>query len=190
VADAPRVVLGPGTGLGVASLVPVAGGWLALPGEGGHVTMPAQDEAEEALIRAGRERYGHCSAERLLSGPGLTFLHAALNAGGPEMPPEEIGRRLRAGEAAAAATFSTFFRLLGTIAADAALTLGAFGGIYLGGGIVPRYVDVLARSDFRRRFEAKGRYRAYLGAIPTFAITAANPAITGLLCFARTRQLL
>jgi glucokinase len=189
VAEAPRVVLGPGTGLGVASLAPVAGGWLALPGEGGHVTMPAQDEAEEAVIRAGRARYGHCSAERLLSGPGLSFLHAALH-GGPELPPDEIGRRLRAGEAPAAATFAVFFRLLGTVAADAALILGALGGVYLGGGIVPRYVDVLARSDFRRRFEAKGRYAAYLGAIPTLAITAANPAIAGLLAFARARQLL
>ena len=79
--------------------------------------------------------------------------------------------------------------MLGTVAANAALTLGAFGGVYIGGGIVPRYVEALAGSGFRQRFEAKGRYRDYMRAIPTRVITAANPALSGLLAYARARDL-
>lgn len=186
VAGGTRVVLGPGTGLGLASLVASGEGWIAVPGEGGHVTLPAQDEQEEAVVRAVRGRFGHCSAERLLSGPGLGLLHAALH-GGAELAPEEIGRRFLAGEPAAGATFGTFFRLLGTVAGDAALTLGATGGVYVGGGIVPRYAAEFARSGFRGRFEAKGRYRDYMAAIPTAVITAEHPALRGLAAYARSQ---
>jgi glucokinase len=186
--DAPRVVLGPGTGLGMATLVPVGRDWVALPGEGGHGSLAAQDVGEETVIRAVRERFGHCSAERLLSGPGLTLLHGLLH-GRHDVAPRAIGDALRAGDPAAAATFGMFFRLLGTVAANAALLLGAFGGVYLGGGIVPRYVDALLRSDFRARFEDKGRYRDYLAAVPAWVITAENPALVGLLAFARSRAM-
>jgi glucokinase len=186
-ADGPKLVLGPGTGLGVASLVPIPGGWRAVPGEGGHVTLAACDEDEETVIRKARGRFGHCSAERLLSGAGLTFLHQCLH-GGEILAPEAFGERVKAGDAAAAATLEAFFRLLGTVAGNAALTLGASGGVYIGGGIVPRYAAQFDRSGFRERFEAKGRYRDYMRAIPSWVITAANPALTGLLAFARTRQ--
>lgn len=179
----PKVVLGPGTGTGVAALIPVGSGWQAVPGEGGHVTLAAQDEQEEAIIRQARARYGHCSAERLLSGPGLGFLHAALH-GGPQPDAAEVGRRALAGDGDAIATFERFYRLLGSVAGNFALTLGAFGGVYIGGGIVPRYLDLLHRSAFRECFEAKGRYRAYLRGIPTLVITAPNPALRGLLAFA------
>jgi glucokinase len=179
VAERPRVVLGPGTGLGVASLVRGAGGWTAVPGEGGHVTLAASDDAEEAVIRAVRARFGHCSAERLVSGPGLALLHAALHDG-ETATPEELGQRYADGEAKAAASFAMFFRLLGTVASNAALTLGAAGGVYIAGGIVPRYLAAFLRSGFRERFEAKGRYRGYLTAIPTFVITAEHAALRGL----------
>ncbi len=188
VPDGVKVVLGPGTGLGVASLIAGAGGWQAVPGEGGHVTVPAQDPQEEAVIRMARERFGHCSAERLLSGSGLSFLHLALH-GGPEISPEKIGRLLEAGDAQGVATFGMFFRLLGTVASNAALMLGAFGGVYIGGGIVPRYIDVFRRSGFREQFEAKGRYRDYLRAIPTWAVTSAYPALTGLQAYAKARRI-
>ena len=178
------MVLGPGTGLGVASLLPLPGGWQALPGEGGHVTLAAEDEQEERIIGLARAHYGHCSAERLLSGPGLSFLHGALH-GGARLAPETIGARFAAGDAAAAATFSVFFRLLGSVAGNLALTLGAFGGVYIGGGIVPRYTQAFAASEFRPRFEAKGRYRDYLRAIPTWLITATYPTLAGLAAFAR-----
>jgi glucokinase len=186
-ADGLKVVLGPGTGLGVASLVRVEGRWQAIPGEGGHVTLAAQDEQEEMIIRRARERFGHCSAERLLSGSGLSFLHLALH-GGDELTPAEIGRRLVAGDEPAARTFELFFRLLGTVAGNAALTVGAYGGVYIGGGIVPRYLEALRRSGFRERFEAKGRYRDYLRAIPTWAIISPYPVLTGLLAFAEARR--
>jgi glucokinase len=182
-----RLVLGPGTGLGLAGLVAAGDGWVAVPGEGGHVTLPAQDEREEAVVRAVRARFGHCSAERLLSGPGLALLHETLH-GGAGAAPEEIGRRFLAGDAAASATFAAFFALLGTVAGDAALTLGATGGVYVGGGIVPRYAAAFARSGFRERFEAKGRYRGYLAAIPTWLVTAEHPSLRGLAAYARARD--
>lgn len=186
---APKIVLGPGTGLGVASLVPVTEGWQALPGEGGHVSMAAQDEREEAIVRAARERFGHCSAERLLSGAGLSFLHETLH-GGASRTAEQIGTDLLAGEARAVETFACFCRFLATVAADAALTLGAFGGVYVAGGIVPRYIDALRAAGFRERFEAKGRYRDYLRAIPTWVVTAKHPALRGLLARARAQRLI
>lgn len=183
--NACRAVLGPGTGLGVASLVSTGTGWLALAGEGGHVTLAAQDHEEERLIRAARERFGHCSAERLLSGPGLSFLHQSLHAE-PGLSAEEIGRRANAGDAKAQATLEAFFRLLGTVAGNLALTVGAFGGVYIGGGIVPRYLEALRRSGFRARFEAKGRYQEFMRGIPTWVITAKYPALTGLVACARS----
>jgi glucokinase len=178
-----KVVLGPGTGLGVAGLVPRGdGGWIAVPGEGGHVTLPASDAREAELIHQARERFGHVSAERLVSGPGLPVIHELL--GGPPLKPEDISARAQAGEALAIETLETGFRFLGTVAGNLALTYGAFGGVYIGGGVVPRHLEVFARSGFRAAFEAKGRYREYLAAIPVFVITAPYPALAGLLAYA------
>jgi glucokinase len=174
-----KVVLGPGTGLGVACLVPAGEGWLAVSGEGGHVSLAANSAAEDALISEVRARLGHCSAERLVSGPGLTLIHELLHGEGP-LDAAEIGDRLEGGDAGAAETFEVLFRLLGTVASNLALTVGAFGGVYIGGGIVPRHALQFARSGFRARFEAKGRYAAYLQDIPTFVITAADPTLLGL----------
>lgn len=187
VAGQPMGVLGPGTGLGVAGLVHSDTGWLAVPGEGGHVTLPASDELEAALIARARTRLGHCSAERLISGPGLTLIHA-LRTGSEVMPATALAKLIDDGDADAVASLETMFRLLGTVAADLALTLGAFGGIYIGGGIVPRYAERFARSGFRDRFEDKGRYRDYLGEIPTWLITATNPALLGLSAWAGNRR--
>jgi glucokinase len=183
-AHATKAVLGAGTGLGVASLVRVDERWHAQPGEGGHVTLAAQDAREERVIRAARERFGHCSAERLLSGAGLSFIHEALH-GGPALGADEIGRLATAGDTHANETLEVFFLFLGTVAGNLALTVGAFGGVYVGGGIVPRYVEQFRRSGFRQRFEAKGRYLEYMRAIPTWVITAKHPALTGLVAFAR-----
>lgn len=188
VADAPRIVLGPGTGLGVATLVRVAGRWASLPGEGGHATLGSCSDREDALLRAARQRYGHCSAERLLSGHGLSFIYETLQAG-PALPPEAIGQRFIEGEPHAAEAFGLFFSLLGGMAGNLALTLGALGGVYIGGGIVPRYLDGIARSAFRQRFEAKGRFRDYLREIPTWVITHPVPALEGLVALARDEGL-
>ncbi len=186
VEGAPKVVVGPGTGLGTAGLVRIDGQWRAITGEGGHVTLAPSDERESRLIALGRERFGHCSAERLISGAGLAFLYEALNPG-PAPDPAEVGARIEAGEVAALEALDVFFQLLGTVASDLALTFAAFGGVYIGGGITPRYAEQFLGSGFRQRFEDKGRYRAFLADIPTWIITADQPALRGLAAYAAGR---
>jgi len=178
VPNRPKAVLGPGTGLGVASLIPTRDGWQAVSGEGGHVTLPAVTPEEAELIKQFRERFGHCSAERLISGPGLELLHTTLHAS--IIPAQEIALLVDDGDECAQETFNMFFELLGTVAANLALTVGAFGGVYIGGGIIPRHAERFAASGFRRRFEAKGRYGDYLKSIPTYLIVSDHPTLTGL----------
>lgn len=180
---APKVVVGPGTGLGTAGLVRVAGRWHAITGEGGHVTMAPSNEQETRIITLGRERFGHCSAERLISGAGLMFVHGALH-GGPALTPDEFGTRVAAGDGDALETLDVFFQLLGTVASNLALTFAAFGGVYIGGGITPRYLAQFQASGFRQRFEDKGRYRPFLADIPTWVMTGDQPALRGLAAFA------
>jgi len=177
-------VLGPGSGLGVAAAVPHGDGWTAVAGEGGHVSVAALDETEAAIVAEHGDANGHCSAERLLSGPGLVRIHATLarleGSSGETPTAAEITARAARGDALASETYAVFFSLLGTVAGNLALTVGARGGVFIAGGIVPRVVDALERSDFRERFVAKGRYRAYLDAIETRVITVAEPAFIGL----------
>ncbi|MFO1217763.1 MAG: glucokinase [Burkholderiaceae bacterium] len=191
VAERAIALIGPGTGLGVSGLVPVAGAdgrtaWAPLQGEGGHVTLAAHDEREDAVIALLRKRFGHASAERALSGPGLVNLHAAVvalahgSALQAELPAPEITRRAVAGDAQCRRAIELFSALLGTVAGNLALTLGALGGVYIGGGIVLRLGDAFDRTLFRRRFEAKGRFAPYLAAIPVYVIDAdASPALIG-----------
>lgn len=177
--------LGPGSGLGVSALVPTTDGWTAMTGEGGHVAMPASTREEDDVIARLRERYdGHCSAERVLSGPGLVNLYVTLaeiaGRGTPTVTPADVTNLARQGEPLARKTLGMFFAMLGTVAANLAVTTGARGGIYIAGGIVPRVIEALRKSGFRARFEDKGRYRRYLAAIPTHVITAPLPAFRGL----------
>lgn len=177
--------LGPGSGLGVSALLPVADGWAVMTGEGGHVSMAAATREEQEVIALLRERFdGHCSAERVLSGPGLVNLYVTLaelaGRGRPTVNPEDVTSLAKQGEPLARKTLSMFFAMLGTVAANLAVTTGALGGVYIAGGIVPRLVEPLRKSEFRARFEAKGRYRQYLAAIPTYVITAPLPAFRGL----------
>jgi glucokinase len=182
---APLAALGPGSGLGVSALVRAADGWAAMTGEGGHATMPAATREEQEVLTVLRERFdGHCSAERVLSGPGLVNLYVALaelaGRGRPTVNPEDVTHLAKQGEPLARKTLAMFFALLGTIAGNLAVTTGARGGVFIAGGIVPRLVEQLRASEFRARFEAKGRYRDYLAAIPTQLITAPLPAFRGL----------
>ena len=177
--------LGPGSGLGVSALVPSADNWAVVTGEGGHVSMPATSSEEQDVIAALRDRFdGHCSAERVLSGPGLVNLYVTLSEragrGHPTVTPQDVTNLAKQGEPLARKTLAMFFAMLGTVASNLALTTGARGGVYIAGGIVPRIVDQLGKSEFRARFEQKGRYREYLAAIPTYAITAPLPAFRGL----------
>ncbi len=185
VKDTPIAVLGPGTGLGISLLVPDGKRWLPVATEGGHVTLPAADQEDEAVIAPLRARFGHVSAERVLSGPGLANLYDSISAaaGKPAAPltPAEITDRALAGsDRLATATLDRFCALLGTVAGDLALTTGALGGVYIAGGIVPRFGRYLAKSPFRRRFEAKGRFKPYLRKIPVHVATADQPALKGL----------
>ena len=184
---APIALIGPGTGLGVSGLVPgdAPGRWIALQGEGGHVSLPAADAREAAVIEQLRERFGHVSAERAVSGPGLEALHAALlaldGAAEPALTAAEITLAAQAGsDAACIEAVALFCAFLGTAAGDLALTLGARGGVYIGGGIVPRLGELFGASRFRERFDAKGRFRTYLEPIPVFVIHAGvSPALLG-----------
>ena len=183
-------VVGPGTGLGVAGLIRTAAGWQAIPGEGGHVTLAACDDFEVAVLAAARRELAHVSAERLLSGVGLPLLHRAVAAASGRsidlaMRTETIlqggvdHERGGGGDADCARTLAVFCAMLGTVAGNVALTLGARGGLYIGGGIVPRMADLFFASAFRDRFEAKGRYRDYMRAIPTALIIDPQAALTG-----------
>jgi glucokinase len=185
VSRAALATLGPGSGLGVSALVPSGDGWAAMTGEGGHVSMPAATREEQDVIAVLRDRFdGHCSAERVLSGPGLVNLYVTLaelaGRGSPTVTPEDVTNLAKQGEPLARKTLAMFFAMLGTVAGDLAVTTGARGGLYIAGGIVPRVVEQLGKSEFRQRFEAKGRYNQYLAAIPTFVITAQLPAFRGL----------
>jgi glucokinase len=182
--DAPIGLIGPGTGLGVGALVPTASGPLAISGEGGHVTMAPATARESAVLELMRRRYDHVSAERLLSGQGLVNLYGALceMAGAPAAPfrPAQItSPRIWEEDPRTRDATEMFCAMLGTVAGNLALTLGARGGIYVAGGIVPRLGSFFAQSGFRERFEAMGRFRSYLAAIPTYVIVRPLPVLLG-----------
>jgi glucokinase len=185
-AAAPLALLGPGTGLGVSGLVRGGDGKdRVISGEGGHVTLAAADDEEAQVIAVLRREFGHVSAERVLSGPGLRNLYrawcAAHGQGSQDLTPAQIGERaLSRSDAACDATLEMFLSLLGNVAGNLALTLGARGGVYLGGGIVSRWGGRLEASPFRRRFEDKGRFARYLNPIPVWVIQpGGDPALRG-----------
>jgi glucokinase len=181
----PMAVFGPGTGLGVAGLVPSAAGYVPLATEAGHVTMAPVNERESLVLDRIRGRFGHASAERVLSGPGLANLYQALaeieGTAAEDLTPREVSQRALAGRCERCGeALDTFFAMLGTFAGNLALTLGAGGGLYIAGGIIPQLLAPLAASRFRARFEDKGRFRDYLAAIPTFVVTHEAPTLVGL----------
>lgn len=183
--DQPIGVLGPGTGLGVSGLVPSRDRWTALAGEGGHVTMAAVTEREEAVLHRLRQRFNHVSGERCLSGMGLSNLYETLAAldglDARAREPREVSEAALGDlDPLCVEAVDMFCAMLGTIAGNLALTLGARGGIYVAGGIVPKLGPLFDRSDFRARFEGKGRLSTYLQDIPTYVVTHPTPAFLGL----------
>ena len=173
-------LIGPGTGLGVGGLAAQRGMHVPVVGEGGHVTLAATNSHEAAVIDRLQQRFGHASAERALSGQGLVnrFEACCDLHGRPSenlSAAEVTARALAATDRECEAALALFFALLGTTAGNLALTLGAQGGVYIGGGIVPRMLAAFEASDFRRRFEAKGRFADYLAEIPTFVICSEFP---------------
>ncbi len=183
--QSPLALLGAGTGLGVSGLLPSAHGLVPLAGEGGHATLSAMDDEEAAVLDLLRRSFGHVSAERALSGPGLQNLYLASAqllglAADPALRPEQVLPGARAGDAACRLAVDLFCRFLGSTAGNLALTLGATGGVYIGGGIAPRLLPELRASRFRERFEGKGRMQALLAPIPCFVIDSpTSPALLG-----------
>jgi glucokinase len=183
--NAAIAVIGPGTGLGVSGLIPSGQHWIPLQGEGGHVTLPVMNEREVAVLTQLQQRFSHVSAERVLSGPGLVTLYDALCGVEGVVPevltPPEITKRAREGSCRQCLeTVSMFCALLGTMASNLVLTLGALGGAYIGGGIIPELGPMFTSSRFRDRFEDKGRFTDYVSRVPTFVIRAELPALLGL----------
>ena len=189
-ASGAKVVLGPGTGLGVGALVAAGGRWMPVPGEGGHVAL-GPVEADEFPLWANIEpEDGRISAETLLSGRGMVRLYRAVAlTGGHDAPfakPAEItAAALAHSDPVAERTLSLYCRLLGRIAGDMALVFMARGGAYIGGGISPRILPFMLDGEFRRAFEAKAPHQSVMAAIPSFVITRDNPALEGLAAFAR-----
>lgn len=187
--DRPVGVIGAGTGLGVSALVGPSGAKVALPTEGGHASLAPGTPRELALLGRMLARFGHVSKERALSGPGLLSVAQALaevdGATLAATTPEAVTRQARDGSCPVCReAVATFSALLGSAAGDLALAYGARGGIYLAGGLCLSLGDLFDRAAFRRRFEAKGRMRAYLEPIPTYLVTRGD---TGLLGVARYR---
>ncbi len=190
-AGAPCALIGAGTGLGVSALVPDAyGGSMALAGEGGHVGFAPTNELELLLWRAGTAAFGRVSVERLVSGPGLEFIHdtlvhvAGVAGGSARLSAAEISQHALEPNPAAEhrhcrAALDAFLGILGATAGDLTLTLGARGGLYIGGGIVPRLAAYLPASPLRRRFEDKGRFADYLAPVPIYLLQSDHPALIG-----------
>ncbi|QYD68292.1 bifunctional transcriptional regulator/glucokinase [Paraburkholderia edwinii] len=178
-------LLGPGTGMGVSGLIPADDRWIALGSEGGHASFAPSDEREDLVLQYARKKWSHVSFERVAAGPGIEIIYRALAARDKKRVPStldvsEISKRGLEGDPLAAETLEVFCGILGTFAGNIAVTLGALGGIYIGGGVVPRLGEFFEKSSFRQRFEAKGRFEDYLKNVPTFVITAEYPAFLGV----------
>jgi glucokinase len=191
--SSPIAVLGPGTGLGVACLIPRADKPVVIASEGGHATLAATCDREEWIIQHLRQRFGHVSAERALSGPGLENIYQAIGAVDKvetalQNATQITRSALRGGCNIAVEALNIFCAFLGSFAGNVALTFDARGGVYIAGGISPRIVDFMRRSQFRVRFEAKGRFQQYLKSIPVHVITHPAAAFIGLKSFLSARS--
>lgn len=180
----PRLVIGPGTGLGMAALVPSDGGWLPVVTEGGHVDFPVVTDVEVAILRKLQARFGRVSAERVLSGDGLLALYRAhadiQGVAAPLASPQAItGAATDRSDALAVKVLMHFCELLGRAAGNAVLTLGAFGGVYLTGGILARFPDFLAASPFLDGFTDKGRMTPLLTDTQVQLVTDSQAGLLG-----------
>lgn len=186
-------IIGPGTGLGAAGLLCRDGRLTPVVGEAGHVGFAPENRVQVQLLEQLRQRFDRVSDERLLSGPGLQNLYVALAAMHGETPQQWsaadiVAQAMQAGDARAGEALQIFFEVLGQVAGNLALTLGAADGVYIAGGIVKRYPDALANSRFRNGFEQKGRHRSLMERIPTQVIMHPEPGLLG--ASYRVRELL
>lgn len=184
VAGATKAVLGPGTGLGAAGLLPVGDKWYPISGEGGHRNLAADTDEEYAIVKHLNAELGHVSLETLLCGSGLLRLHKTLAkvrgiAESCDSPSDITHAAASGNDALALDTVNMFCGMLGSASADLALTMGARGGLYLGGGILPRFGQMLHDSPFVARFKAKGIMSHFVAEIPVKLITHPHPALLG-----------
>jgi len=184
VEDGVKAVFGPGTGLGVSHLLKHKEKWLSLDGEGGHTSFAPNTSQQADVLLLLQSQFGHVSNERLMSGQGLVNIYHALCRLAGKQP--EYFEAAQISEAAlnnecelATQTLNLFCEALGSFAGNLALSLDCKGGVYIAGGIIPRFIDFFKNSEFRTYFEAKGRLSHYLKGIPTFLITHPNPGLLG-----------
>jgi glucokinase len=184
-----KVVLGPGTGLGVAALVPAGkNSWQVVASEGGHMSFGPASENEEPVFARLRAECGPVSAETVLCGRGLIRLHLALHPGTQPLTSEDIIAQAKAGDAAALATTAMFTRLLGRFAGDVAVIFKAIAGVYITGGVANGLAAVLDEAVFRAAFEAHPPYQKTLAATPTRLLTCPEPGLLG--CAALVEQMI
>ena len=182
-------MIGPGTGLGVGGLVMRDGRCLALETEGGHAGFAPGTDEEIRILERLSARFGRVSCERLVSGPGLINLHRALceldGVAAPELQPADITARAAQGDARCMRAIELFCAVFGAMAGDLVLMHGAWDGVFLAGGLVPRLLEVLPSSAFRARFEAKGRFADWLRPVPAWLVLRPDAAMLGLEALAR-----
>lgn len=181
---APILVMGPGTGLGSAALIPHGKEWRAIACEGGHISFAPTNARESAIVRCIHGAHRHCSAERVASGLGISTIYAAICAVDAINPisedPAAISVAAHQGNPQAKETFSLFSGALGSVVGDLALAIGARGGIYIGGGLLPAITTLFDQEAFLARSIAKGRFSNYLSRIPMWQIVSDNAALVGL----------
>lgn len=180
----PIGILGAGTGLGVAGLVPTANGYQVIDSEGGHADYPPTTDRMAAVVGVLREEYGRVSLERLLSGKGIFNIYRSLctinNIERAYETPAEVAAAAQEGtDELALQSLNMFCSGMGSAAGNLALTYGAKGGIYIAGGVVPKFIDFFINSDFRHKFEEKGRFVSYLKPIPIFIVVRKNLGLLG-----------
>jgi glucokinase len=177
------VIIGPGTGFGGGARVFDGTSWATVTGEGGHSSWAAAEPVEIEILKWITAKYGRASVERVLSGPGLLNLYQALGeiegAPTPLTKPDAVTKAALAGDRLARTALDRFCAILGATAGDFALCFGAVRGVYISGGIAPDIFEVLAASDFRKRFESKGRMSDYLKPIPTHVVVEPHAALIG-----------
>jgi glucokinase len=178
-------LVGADAGLGVSGLVPAGERWIAIDSEGGHSTFAPMNQREIEILRYARRYHEHVSSERLVSGLGLALVYRALAERAQiTAQPLDAAQIMERGLARVCPvceeTLLAFCDMLGTVAGNVALTLGAKGGIYIGGRVVPPMLTFFERSGFRARFEQKGRFSEYLAQIPTLVITEKYPTLIGM----------
>jgi len=177
-------VFGPGTGLGVSHIIHNGNKWISLDGEGGHISFAANSREQTDILLLLQEQFGHVSAERLLSGQGIVNIyHAICRLEGKQVKFHEPQQVTEAGLSAscelAKRSLEIFCEVMGGFAGNLALNLACTGGVYIAGGIVPRFIEFFQGSDFRTFFEQKGRFQDYLITVPTYLITHDNPGLIG-----------